>query len=245
MKIKLLIPKPRLVPSTPQATRSSLIQELKPRLVKLLLSNPAHPVPRDTEMNAWEYRHGAALSLISVLKVQGSGAAKSVGTTRTRNSEQHQLWMEDICLRLICLLSLDQFGDYVGDQVITPVRETAAQAISLVGRWLDRSGVQHMLSIFHQMVEKKNVYSNPPRGYAWQVRHAGLLQMKYLVAFKNDMLCPNDDVKETNPSVALNPDSMDDVDVKPAVKLEAHSESVDSGKQHVSDGESTPSSPCL
>ncbi|PLW06871.1 hypothetical protein PCANC_27821 [Puccinia coronata f. sp. avenae] len=198
MKIKLLIPKPRLVPSTPQATRSSLIQELKPRLVKLLLSNPAHPVPRGTEMNAWEYRHGAALSLISVLKVQGSGAAKSVGTTRTQNLEQHQLWMEDICLRLICLLSLDQFGDYVGDQVITPVRETAAQAISLVGQWLDRSGVQHMLSIFHQMVEKKNVYSNPPRGYAWQVRHAGLLRMKYLVAFKNDMLCVSPEKEPEN-----------------------------------------------
>ncbi|PLW56210.1 hypothetical protein PCANC_02036 [Puccinia coronata f. sp. avenae] len=224
----------------------------------------------DLFSSQWEYRHGAALSLIPVLKIQGSGAAKSMGATRTRNSEQHQLWMEDIGLRLICLLSLDRFGDYVGDQVIAPVRETAAQAISLVGRWLDRSGVQHMLSIFHQMVEQKNVSSNPPRGYAWQVRHAGLLGMKYLVAVKNDMLRvspekesenltarphvedpipkqdlspkPNDDTEETKPTVALNSDSMNDVEVKPTVKLEAHSESVDSGKQHVSDGESIPSS---
>ncbi|KAI9628654.1 hypothetical protein H4Q26_018006 [Puccinia striiformis f. sp. tritici PST-130] len=129
----------------------------------------------DLFSSQWEFRHGAALTLIPLLKIQGSGAAKSVGAPRYRNSEQHQSWMEDIGLRLICLLSLDRFGDYVGDQVIAPVRETAAQAISLVGRWLDQSGVQHMLSIFHQMVEQKNVASHPQRGYAWQVRHAGLL----------------------------------------------------------------------
>jgi len=226
----------------------------------------------DLFSSQWEYRHGAALSLIPLLKIQGSGAAKSVGATRSRNSEQHQLWMEDIGLRLICLLSLDRFGDYVGDQVIAPVRETAAQAISLVGRWLEPRGVQHILSIFHQMVEQKNVSSHPPRGYAWQVRHAGLLGMKYLVAVKNDMLRtspkrdpdellmkphiedptmkpdvtpkPNDHTEEAKPTLALNPDCLNDVDVKPTLNLEAHSNCVDSsGQQHMSDGKSSPDSP--
>jgi hypothetical protein len=64
MKIKSLIPKPRLVLSTPQATRSSLIQELKPRLVKLLLSNPAHPVPRGTEMNVVTPSHNMCNPLL-------------------------------------------------------------------------------------------------------------------------------------------------------------------------------------
>lgn len=142
----------------------------------------------DLFSSQWEYRHGAALGLIPLLKIQGSGAAKSVGASRSRNLEQHQLWMEDIGLRLICLLSLDRFGDYVGDQVIAPVRETGAQAISLIGRWFDPNRLQRVLLILHQMVEQKNVRSHSPRGYAWQVRHAGLMGMKYLVAVKNERL---------------------------------------------------------
>ncbi|WAQ86176.1 hypothetical protein PtA15_6A808 [Puccinia triticina] len=213
----------------------------------------------DLFSSQWEYRHGAALSLIPLLKIQGSGAAKSVGVTRLQNSEQHQLWMEDIGLRLICLLSLDRFGDYVGDQVIAPVRETAAQAISLVGRYLDQSGVQHMLSIFHQMVEQKNARSHPQRGYAWQVRHAGLLGMKYLVAVKNDMLRvgPKEDLndatgstsandpilkpeanngtEEAKPEVSMDSESMTDANVKPKVLLEPQPDPADSGQRVVSD----------
>ncbi|KNE89981.1 hypothetical protein PSTG_16566 [Puccinia striiformis f. sp. tritici PST-78] len=217
----------------------------------------------DLFSSQWEFRHGAALTLIPLLKIQGSGAAKSVGAPRYRNSEQHQSWMEDIGLRLICLLSLDRFGDYVGDQVIAPVRETAAQAISLVGRWLDQSGVQHMLSIFHQMVEQKNVASHPQRGYAWQVRHAGLLGMKYLVAVKNEMLrvnpttdphkstidiCmdestakpdpalePKDHDEEMKPVAPMSHDAMDEVDAMPSVKPEPHSVHLASGEQNVPD----------
>ncbi|POV96247.1 hypothetical protein PSTT_15759 [Puccinia striiformis] len=217
----------------------------------------------DLFSSQWEFRHGAALTLIPLLKIQGSGAAKSVGAPRYRNSEQHQSWMEDIGLRLICLLSLDRFGDYVGDQVHAPVRETAAQAISLVGRWLDQSGVQHMLSIFHQMVEQKNVASHPQRGYAWQVRHAGLLGMKYLVAVKNEMLrvnpttdphkstidiCmdestakpdpalePKDHDEEMKPVAPMSHDAMDEVDAMPSVKPEPHSVHLASGEQNVPD----------
>ncbi|KAI9618039.1 hypothetical protein KEM48_006979 [Puccinia striiformis f. sp. tritici PST-130] len=217
----------------------------------------------DLFSSQWEFRHGAALTLIPLLKIQGSGAAKSVGAPRYRNSEQHQSWMEDIGLRLICLLSLDRFGDYVGDQVIAPVRETAAQAISFVGRWLDQSGVQHMLSIFHQMVEQKNVASHPQRGYAWQVRHAGLLGMKYLVAVKNEMLrvnpttdphkstidiCmdestakpdpalePKDHDEEMKPVAPMSHDAMDEVDAMPSVKPEPHSVHLASGEQNVPD----------
>ncbi|KAA1101050.1 TATA-binding protein-associated factor mot1 [Puccinia graminis f. sp. tritici] len=218
----------------------------------------------DLFSSQWEYRHGAALSLIPLLKIQGSGAAKSVGVTCSRNAEQHQLWMEDIGLRLICLLSLDRFGDYVGDQVIAPVRETAAQAISLVGRYLDPNGVKHMLSIFHQMVEQENVRSHSQRGYAWQVRHAGLLGMKYLVAVKNEMLRVNhkedpdnssmktsidnptvkpdplkvdEHMEDTKPVVSMNPDSTNDI--KPTIALEPRSEYLASGERHVSDSESS------
>ena len=29
----------------------------------------------------------------------------------------NQLWLEDLCLRLLCVLALDRFGDFVADEV--------------------------------------------------------------------------------------------------------------------------------
>lgn len=43
----------------------------------------------------------------------------------------HQTWLEDVGLRLLCVLALDHFGDFLGDQVIAPVRETCAQALGI------------------------------------------------------------------------------------------------------------------
>ncbi|PLW33212.1 hypothetical protein PCANC_06591 [Puccinia coronata f. sp. avenae] len=54
---------------------------------------------------------------------------------------------------------------------------------------------------------------------------------------------PNDNLEETKPTFALNPDSLDDAAMKPIFKCEARSESVDSGKQHVPDGESAHNPP--
>lgn len=41
----------------------------------------------------------------------------------------HQAWLEDMAVRLVCVLALDRFGDFVSDQVVAPVRETCAQTI--------------------------------------------------------------------------------------------------------------------
>lgn len=43
--------------------------------------------------------------------------------------ELHQLWLEDVSLRLVCVLALDRFGDFVSDQVVAPVRETCSQVL--------------------------------------------------------------------------------------------------------------------
>lgn len=31
--------------------------------------------------------------------------------------DAHQEWLEDMALRLLCVLALDRFGDFVSDQV--------------------------------------------------------------------------------------------------------------------------------
>ncbi|KAI8445371.1 hypothetical protein BY996DRAFT_6434687 [Phakopsora pachyrhizi] len=141
----------------------------------------------DMFSSQWEYRHGAVMSLIPILKSQGFGAGRHIGANRLSNIAKHQIWMEDIGLRLICLLCLDRFGDYVGDQVVAPVRETGAQAISLVGRWMSKEGLEQMINILDAMVQQiKSVKTR--QGYVWQVRHAGLMGMKYLVAVRTELM---------------------------------------------------------
>lgn len=44
----------------------------------------------------------------------------------------NQAWLEDVGLRLLCVLALDHFGDFLGDQVVAPVRETCAQALGIL-----------------------------------------------------------------------------------------------------------------
>lgn len=45
-------------------------------------------------------------------------------------ADSHSSWLEDIALRIVCVLALDRFGDFVSDQVVAPVRETCAQTLS-------------------------------------------------------------------------------------------------------------------
>lgn len=33
-------------------------------------------------------------------------------------SRQHQEWIEDIVIRLLCVFALDRFGDFVSDEVL-------------------------------------------------------------------------------------------------------------------------------
>lgn len=46
-------------------------------------------------------------------------------------AQYHQAWLEDMGVRLVCVLALDRFGDFVSDQVVAPVRETCAQALGM------------------------------------------------------------------------------------------------------------------
>ena len=96
----------------------------------------------------WEDRHGAAVALREILRYQaecanifietfdtttGGDDAKSPNSTLVKvqpGTAEAQMranfsWLEDISVRLLCVLALDRFGDFVGDGVVAPVRETA------------------------------------------------------------------------------------------------------------------------
>ncbi|KAG8086577.1 hypothetical protein GUJ93_ZPchr0010g10708 [Zizania palustris] len=87
-------------------------------------------------------------------------------------------FLQDCAIRFLCVLSLDRFGDYVSDQVVAPVRETCAQALGAVLKYMHPSLVCHTLNILLQM----------QRRHEWEVRHGSLLGIKYLVAVRQEML---------------------------------------------------------
>ncbi|WAQ95291.1 BTAF1-like protein [Mya arenaria] len=127
--------------------------------------------------SAWETRHGAATGLREVVKIHGRGAGKSIDTPVDQMLSVNQLWLSDLALRLMSVIALDRFGDFVSDEVVAPVRETCAQTLGVVMKFLEPEGIQGVLAILLQLLQQKQ----------WEVRHGGLLGIKYLLAVRQDM----------------------------------------------------------
>lgn len=165
----------------------------------------------DLFSSAWEVRHGAAMALRELLKAQGkySGTKGSVpllavhtlgihvaavGASLAENDECHERWCNSLAAKLLCVFILDRFGDFVSDQVVAPVRETVSQTIASLLLHMPRRSVLHVHSVLLQMIRQdftlpKGV--NGPgkeRSHIWEVRHAGLLGIKYEVAVRSDVV---------------------------------------------------------
>ncbi|XP_050252137.1 TATA-binding protein-associated factor BTAF1 isoform X2 [Quercus robur] len=87
-------------------------------------------------------------------------------------------FLQECAIRLLCVLSLDRFGDYVSDQVVAPVRETCAQALGAVFKYMHPTLVHESLNILLKMQCRPE----------WEIRHGSLLGIKYLVAVRQEML---------------------------------------------------------
>ncbi|XP_075232109.1 TATA-binding protein-associated factor 172-like isoform X2 [Lycorma delicatula] len=126
----------------------------------------------------WEVRHGAGTALRELLKIHGRGTGKSADMPSSQMEELHQLWLEDVSLRLVCVLALDRFGDFVSDQVVAPVRETCSQVLGSVVHLMSRDGVEKVLNVLMQLLKHTE----------WEARHGGLLGLKYLLAVRQDLM---------------------------------------------------------
>ena len=93
----------------------------------------------------WQARHGACMGL------------KAVVSSNARFGQDLQAALVEVLLR-------ERFADYVGDNAVSPVRETAAQLYSLISQDAEPAV---------WMAQNKD---------RWEIRHAGLLAIKYLVA---------------------------------------------------------------
>ncbi|XP_048483011.1 TATA-binding protein-associated factor 172 isoform X2 [Plutella xylostella] len=127
---------------------------------------------------AWEARHGAASALRELLRANVCRSAGcKAGDDAEQMEEHHQEWLEDLALRLICVLALDRFGDFVSDQVVAPVRETCAQTLGVALSKLRAGRVSHCARLLSQL----------SRHWQWEARHGALLGFKYLIAARQEI----------------------------------------------------------
>ncbi|XP_015182323.1 PREDICTED: TATA-binding protein-associated factor 172 isoform X1 [Polistes dominula] len=150
------------------------------------LESFAENLCQDLFSQKWEVRHGAATALRELVRLHGKGAGKSRDQTIQEMKESHYQWVIDAALRLLCVLGLDRFGDFVSDQVVAPVRETCAQALGslllLIPKDKDdkitNNGIMGIVSIILKLLEYDE----------WEARHGALLALKYLLAVRDDLL---------------------------------------------------------
>ncbi|GLD56053.1 TATA-binding protein-associated factor 172 [Lates japonicus] len=93
-------------------------------------------------------------------------------------SRQHQEWIEDLVIRLLCVFALDRFGDFVSDEVVAPVRETCAQTLGVALRYMNETGVSMTVDVLLKLLKEDQ----------WEVRHGGLLGIKYALAVRQDLI---------------------------------------------------------
>lgn len=148
----------------------------------------------------WEVRHGSALGLREILKIQGQAGGMVSDVSLQQNQAAHHAWADSIAVDLMKVLALDRFGDFVGDQVVAPVRETASQTLSALVVHMPESSALKIVELLSTMVRQdevkaeleKQARQDPEsrkgkRNYYWEVKHAGLLGLKYLVAVRRDL----------------------------------------------------------
>lgn len=125
----------------------------------------------------WEWRHGSCLALRNLLNIHGSGAGVHCGNTPVTGKTSNAAWLENTAVRILYVMLLDRFSDFVSDQVVAPVRESCAQVIGVISKLLSTEAVTSLLNILIQFTQVPE----------WEVRHAGFLGMKYVLAVREDM----------------------------------------------------------
>ncbi|KAK2467010.1 hypothetical protein APHAL10511_001268 [Amanita phalloides] len=187
---------------SPKATKQSKALEVEPGcwiwdgLVKVL--------EVDLFSTAWEVRHGAAIALRELLKVQGKYGGMKDDTSWEVNEIGHEKWCNALAAKFLCVFVLDRFGDFVSDQVVAPVRETVSQTLASLMIHMPMRSLLHVHNILLDMIRQDfdipaglrsksfssysiKSLSVSEKTHVWEVRHAGLLGLKYEVAVRSDL----------------------------------------------------------
>lgn len=135
--------------------------------------------------HSWEIRHGAAMGLREIIRVHGAGAGRERGHNRSLNDWLNNRWLDDLACRLCCVFMLDRFGDYISDNVVAPIRETAGQTLGALLLHLPARSVSSVYRILYRMVMQTDLGIT---NRIWEVCHGGMIGLRYLVAVRNDLL---------------------------------------------------------
>ncbi|XP_012260171.2 TATA-binding protein-associated factor 172 isoform X2 [Athalia rosae] len=170
------------------------------------LESFAENLCQDLFSQKWEVRHGAATALRELVRLHGKGAGKARDQTKEEMDENHRQWVEDAALRLLCVLGLDRFGDFVSDQVVAPVRETCAQALGSLLLLMpctdiskNNGNCEKPIKLENKIEEGNEIQEGGALGVLavvlkllqhneWEARHGALLALKYLLAVREDLL---------------------------------------------------------
>lgn len=134
---------------------------------------------------SWEIRHGAAMGLREIVRVHGAGAGRRDGKPRPENDHLNRTWLDDLACRICCVFMLDRFADYVSDNAVAPIRETAGQVMGAVLQYLPASSVHDINRILYRLVMQKDLKVSRR---IWHACHGGMIGMRYLVAVRTDLL---------------------------------------------------------
>ncbi|PWY95771.1 hypothetical protein BO94DRAFT_600390, partial [Aspergillus sclerotioniger CBS 115572] len=141
----------------------------------------------------WEVRHGAAMALREVIRVQGAGAGRLRGKSRPENDALNRKWLDDLACRLLCVLMLDRFGDYISDNVVAPIRETVGQTLGALLSQLPSRSVVAVYRCLYRIVMQNDLGLERP---IWEVCHGGMIGLRYLVAVRKDILIKDRDLMD-------------------------------------------------
>lgn len=139
----------------------------------------------------WETRHGAAMGLREVVRVQGAGAGRRRGKSRKENDGLNRQWLDDLACRLCCVLMLDKFTDYSSDTSVAPIRETVGQTLGSVLRHVPPQSVYAIYRLLYRMVMQEDLQLEQ---HVWAICHGGMVGLRYVVAVRKDLLLQDGDM---------------------------------------------------
>ncbi|KAM1752913.1 hypothetical protein EV2_005624 [Malus domestica] len=140
--------------------------------------DPCEQLAQTTELKGQSHNKGSFQKMDVLKRLSENSDMMNLVKLARHSWLKNCEFLQDCAIRFLCVLSLDRFGDYVSDQVVAPVRETCAQALGVVFKYMHPSLVHETLNILLKMQCRPE----------WEVRHGSLLGIKYLVAVRQEML---------------------------------------------------------
>jgi SNF2 family DNA or RNA helicase len=124
----------------------------------------------------WGKRHGAVLMLrgilLSMLQFSCSVEEELQRITDLEPQDNGYAALEDLILRLTCVLALDRFSDFGSRSLVSVVREASAQALSLAAARLPNTRLMRVIAALQLVSTHKD----------WHARHGSVLGLKATVS---------------------------------------------------------------